>query len=176
MIVSKKVLIAAAVIPIMIALVIAIPKISPSDQTVTSTSAQIRIEFVKEDMKRVSFGVTETIGAQKSETLIINNDGTAFYNVNVEGEKGSQTRFQVGAQELKRIKALVSETGFMQLPKEQFDARDNATEFTRYTLTVSLNGSSKTVQWVDESSSKDFVPALLTKLRDTLLETIKGRK
>jgi len=168
------VLIAAAVIPILVALAIAIPKISPGGEQ--TTTAQMRIQFVKEDMKRVSFGVTETIGAQKSETLIINNDGTAFYNVNMEGEKGSQTRFQVGAQELKRVKALITETGFMQLPKEQFNARDNATEFTRYTLAVSLNGSTKTVQWVDESSSKDFVPALLTKLGDTLLGTIKDRK
>ena len=176
MIVSKKTLIAAATIPIIIALVIAIPKMSPGDQTTTSTSAQMRIQFVKEDMRRVSFGVTETVGAQKSETLIINNDGNAFYNVDVEGEKGSQTRFQVDAKEVKRIKALVAETGFMQIPKEQFDVMDNATEFTRYTLTVSLDGSTKTVQWVDETASEDFVPALLTMLRDTLLGTIKDRK
>ena len=176
MIVSKKVLIAVAIIPIMIALVIAIPKISPGDQTATSTTAQMRIQFVKEDMKRVSFGVTETIGAQKSETLIIDNDGSALYNIDVEGEKGSQTRFQVSAQEVKRIKALITETGFMQIPKEQFKVRANATEFTRYTLTVALDGSMKTVQWIDESASEDFVPALLTMLRDTLLGTIKDRK
>jgi len=176
LIVYKKTLIAAASIPIIIALVIAIPKISPGDQTVPSAAAQMRIQFVKEDMKRVSFGVTETIGAQKSETLIINNDGTAFYNVDVEGEKGSQTRFQVNAQEVKLIKALVTETGFMHIPKEEFKVRDNATEFTRYTLTVSLDGSTKTVQWVDEPASEDFVPALLTMLRDTLLGTIKERE
>ena len=176
MIVSKKVLIAAATIPVIIALAIAIPKISPGDQTATTTSVQIRIQFVKEDMKRVSFGVTETIGAKRSETLIINNDGTALYNVNVEGEKGSQTRFQIDAQELKRIKALIAETGFMQIPKEQFDARDNATEFTRYTLTVNLNDSTKKVQWVDESSSKEFVPALWIMLRDTLLGIIEEHK
>ena len=173
---SKKALIAAAVIPIIIALVIAIPKISPGGQTVTSEPSQMRIHFVTENMKRISFGVTETIGAQKSETLIISNDGSALYNVNVEGGKGSQTKFQVDASELKRIKALVVETGFMQIPKEKFDARENATEFTRYTLTVSLNGGAKTVKWVDESSSKDFVPALLYMLRDTLLGTIKDRK
>jgi len=165
----------AAAIPIIIALIIAIPKISPGDQPTNSTPAQMRIQFAVEEMKRVSFGVTETIGAKKSETLIINNDGTALYNVDVEGEKGSQTRFQVAVQELKRIRAIIAETGFMQISKEQFGPRDNATEFTRYTLTASLDGSAKTIQWVDESSSKDSVPALLTMLRDTLLATIKDR-
>lgn len=176
MIVSKKALIAAAVIPIIIALAIAIPKISPGTQTGTSAPSEMRIQFVAEDMKRVSFGVTETIGAKKSETLIINNDGSALYNVNVEGEKGSQSRFQVDALQLKRIKALLLETGFMQIPNERFDARENATEFTRYTLTVNLNGSTKTIEWVDEPSAKDFVPALLYMIGDTILGTIQDRK
>jgi hypothetical protein len=174
LIVSKKLLIAAAVIPIIIALAIAIPKISPGNQT-ANTPLDMRISFVKEDMKRISFGVTENIGSQKSETLIINNDAIAFYTLSVEGEKGSQTKFQVDEQELKRIRALITETGFMQIPKEQFEPRDNVTEFTRYTLTASFGSSTKTVQWVDESSSKDTVPALLTMIRDTLLETVKER-
>ncbi len=178
MIVSKKALLAVAAIPIIVALAIAISKISSGDQasSTASTSARISIQFVKQDMKRVSFGVTETVAAQKSETLIISNDGTTLYDIEAEGEKGSQTKFQVDTQELKEIKALVSETGFMQIPKEEFNARDNVTEFTRYTLTVNLDSSTKTVRWVDESSSKDFVPALLVNLGDTLLKIINEHK
>ena len=173
---SKKILIAVAVVIVIIALVIAVPKISPSGQGATNTPTEMRIEFIKEEMRRVSFGVTESVGAEKSETLTITDDGTAFYNVNVEGERGSQTKFQVDAQELKRMKALIAETGFMQIPKEQFDARDNVTEFTRYTLTATLGSSTKTIQWVDEESSKDSVPALLTRLKDSLLELIKDHQ
>jgi len=178
LIVSKKVLLALAAIAVMIALAIAISKTSPGDQasSTTNTSAQIKIEFVKEDMKRVSFGVTETGGTRGSERLIINNDGTALYNASVEGGKGSQNRFQVDPQELKRIRALVSETGFMQITKEQFDPRNDAIEFTRYTLTVSLDSSTKTIRWVDESSAKDFAPALLTNLGDIMIEIIKAHK
>ena len=173
---SKRLLIAVAVVIVVIALAIAVPKISPGDQAATNTPTDMRISFVKEDMKRVSFGVTENIGSQKSETLIINNDGTAFYTRSVEGEKGSQAKFQVDGQELKRIRALITETGFMQIPKEQFEPRDNVTEFTRYTLTASFGSSAKTVQWVDESSSKDTVPALLTMIKETLLGTVKDRE
>ena len=173
MIVSKKLLIGAASIAVIIALAIAIPKIAPGNPAGTSASTEMRIEFVKEDMRRVIFGVTENVGAQRSERLIINDDGTAFYTLNVEGDKGAQTKFQIASQELKRIKALIAETGFMQIPKERFDARDDVTEFTRYTLTASIGSSTKTIQWVDETSSKDSVPALLTMLKDTLLQQSK---
>ncbi len=173
---SKRILIAVAVVIVIIALLIAVPKISPGGQGTTNTPTDMRIEFVNEEMRRVSFGVTESVGAEKSETLTITEDGTAFYNVNVEGEKASQTKFQADAQELKRIKALIAETGFMQIPKEQFDARDNVTEFTRYTLTATLGSSTKTIQWVDEESSEDSVPALLTRLKDSLLELIEDHQ
>jgi hypothetical protein len=174
--VSKRILIAVAVVIVAITLVIAIPKISPSGQAAISTPSDMRISFVKEDMKRVSFGVTENIGSQKSETLIINNDGIAFYTLSVEGEKGSQTKFQTDEDELKRIRALITETGFMQIPKEQFEPRDNVTEFTRYTLTASFGSSTKTVQWVDDESSKDSAPALLARLKDSLLQLIKDHQ
>jgi len=173
--VSKRLLIVIAFVIVIIALAIAIPKISPGGQA-TTTPTEMRIEFIKEEMKRVSFGVTESIGAQKSEALTITEDGTAFYNVNVEGERGSQTKFQADAEELKRIRALIAETGFMQIPKEQFDAGDNVTEFTRYTLTATLGSNTKTIQWVDEESSKDSVPALLTRLKDSLLELTKDHQ
>lgn len=173
MIVTKKMLIGAAVIPIIIALVIAIPKISPGgDQTATSASS-IRIEFVKEDIKRISYGVTERAGALKSETLLIDEKGQAFYNVNVEGEKGEQRRFQLGSQDVKRLKSLIADTGFMQIPKSDFAVKDAASEFTKYTLKVTLDNQTKTVQWVNESASEDFVPPLLTMLSDTLAQIVE---
>lgn len=170
LIVSKQLLVAAAAIPIMIALVIAFPRFVPAgEQTpADSSTAQLRLQFVKEEMKRVSFGVTETLGARSSEVLIINNDGSAIYNVEAEGEKGSQKSFKVDMQTLKRLKAFFADTGFMQLPVERLDAKENATEFTRYTLQVNLGGSSKTVQWTDEASAKDFVPALLVEVQNRL--------
>jgi len=166
-------LIGFAVIPIIIALVIAIPKISPSvDQT--SVSTFIRIEFIKEDIKRLSYGVTERAGALKSESLIIDEKGQAFYDVKVEGEKGSQTRFQVNSQDMKRLKALITDTGFMQIPKSEFAIKDDVSEFIRYTLKVNLGNQAKTVQWAEESASKDFVPPLLTMLSDNLTKIVES--
>ncbi len=177
MIVSKKGLIIAAAIPIVIALVIAIPKISPgSEQAAVSAATQLRIEFMKEDMKRIIFGVTETIGAQKSEKLIINNNGDAIYNLSIEGEKGSQTRFKVSSVEVKRLKSLIVDTGFMQIPKSEFGVKDDATEFTRYTLKVSLDSNTKSIQWFNEEASKEFVPALLVMLADEMQKIIKAHE
>ena len=81
-------LIGAAVIPIIVILVIAIPKISPGDQPSTTATSLFRIEFIKEDMKRISFGVTERAGALTSEKLIIDEKGRALYDVRVEGGEG----------------------------------------------------------------------------------------
>lgn len=168
-------LIGAAIIPIIIALAIAIPKISPSaDQAPAASVSLVRIEFIKEDIKRVSYGVTERAGALKSEALTIDGKGRAFYDVRVEGEKGSQTRFQVSSQDMKRLNALIADTGFMQIPKSDFAVKDDASEFTRYTLNVNLGNQAKMVQWADESASKDFVPPLLTKISDTLTEIVKN--
>jgi hypothetical protein len=175
MIVSKKALIGAAVIPIIIALIIAIPKISPGGEQTSSSQMDVRIHFVNETMKRISFGVTENIGAQRTESLLVNNDGTAIYTLNVEGEKGSQSRFQIGSDELKRVKALIIETGFIQIPKEKFEPRDDASEFIKYTLSVSVNGNAKTIQWVDEQSAKDFAPSLLTNLADIFGKIIRAQ-
>ncbi|MFQ5940170.1 MAG: hypothetical protein ACE5KA_00515 [Nitrososphaerales archaeon] len=175
MIVTKKMLIGAAIIPIIIALAIAVPKMYPNGDQPSSTNASLlRIEFIKEDMKRVSHVVTERAGALRSETLIIDEKRQAFYDVKVEGEKGFQTRFQVNLQDMKRLKALITDTGFMQIPKSEFVPTDDAQEFTRYTLKVTLDNQAKTIQWVDESSSKDFVPPLLVMLSDTLAKIIEN--
>lgn len=177
MIVSKKGLIIAAAIPIVIAMIIAIPKISPgSEQVAVSVATQLRIEFMKEDMKRVIFGVTETIGAQKSEKLIVNNNGDAIYNLSIEGEKGSQTRFKVSLLEVKRLRSLIVDTGFMQIPKSEFGVKDDATEFTRYTFTVSFDSNTKSIQWFNEEASKEFVPALLVMLADEMQKIIKAHE
>ncbi len=166
-------MIGAAVIPIIVILVIAIPKISPGDQPSTTAASLFRIEFIKEDMKRISFGVTERAGALTSEKLIIDEKGRALYDVRVEGEKGSQTRFQVSLLDVKRLKALITDTGFMQIPKSEFATKEDAVEFTRYTLKVDLGSQAKTVRWADESSSKDFVPPLLTMLSDSITKIIE---
>ena len=52
---NKKILIGITIIPIIIMLVIAIPKISPGgEQISTNTISVMRVEFIKEDIKRVS--------------------------------------------------------------------------------------------------------------------------
>lgn len=175
---SKKVLIGAAAIPIVIALVIAIPKISPGgEQTATSTTASfMRIEFTKEDVRVISFGVTERVGALRSESLVIDEKGQAFYDVKVEGEKGSQNRFKVSSQDMKRLKSLITDTGFMQIPKSEFEAKEDVEEYTRFTIKVDLDGQEKTVQWADPSVAQDFVPPLLIMLADRLGEIIQTYK
>ena len=155
-----------------IALGIAIPKIFPGgDQT--STTSVIRIKFIMEDMKRIIYGVTERVGAIRSETLIIDEKGQAFYDLRVEGEMGFQTRFQLSSQDIRRLEGLIKDTGFMQIPKSEF-AKSEVNEFTRYTLEINQGNQVKTVQWTNESASKDFVPPLLTMMSDAFINIIEN--
>ncbi len=179
MILSNRILIIVAAVPVIIAIVLAAPRISPGAEQPSlvpiSTSSEVSVQFIMENMRRVSFGVTENIGAEKREILAIGSDGSALYNLDVEGEKREQAKFRVGLEDWKRIKALITETGFLQLPVEQFELNDDATEFTRYTLTVTVDSQTKRVQWFDEAASKDFVPPLVLKIGELLLEAMKGR-
>mgnify|MGYP004144857101 CR=1 FL=1 len=172
---NKKILIGITIIPIIIMLVIAIPKISPGgEQISTNTISVMRVEFIKEDIKRVSYGVTERAGAIKSEILVIDEKGKAFYDLKVDGEKGVDIRFKVSSQDIKRLKGLITDTGFMHIPKSEFAVKNNKSEFTRYKLNVSLDNQAKTVQWVDQSASKDFVPPLLTMMSDAITKIIEN--
>ena len=57
---------------------------------------------------------------------------------------------------------------------EKFAVKNNKSEFTRYKLNVSLDNQAKTVQWVDQSASKDFVPPLLTMMSDAITKIIEN--
>ena len=46
---------------------------------------KIEIEYTKHQLKKISFGVTERTGAQKTEILLIKNDGELKYSVTEQG-------------------------------------------------------------------------------------------
>ncbi len=45
----------------------------------------IEIEYTKHQLKKISFGVTERIGSQKTEILLIKNNGETHYMVTENG-------------------------------------------------------------------------------------------
>ena len=67
----KPIVIVAASIPAIIALLIAIPLLTQPEipYSAANPNDRIELEYTKHDLKKVSFGVTERAGSQKTEIL-----------------------------------------------------------------------------------------------------------
>jgi len=83
----KPIVLAIGAIPAIIALLIAIPLITKPDIPFSAANPYdtIEIEYTKHQLKKISFGVTEREGSQKTEILLIKNNGEIKYSVTKEG-------------------------------------------------------------------------------------------
>ena len=83
----KPVIIIVGAIPVIFAILIGISLISQPEIPFSAANPNdsIEIEYTKHQLKEVSFGVTERVGAQKTEILVIHNNGDARYTVTEEG-------------------------------------------------------------------------------------------
>lgn len=104
-----------------------------------SNQAQVSIEYTKRQFERTD----AVLAATGDEVLTIGNDGSATYVKT----GGQPERFTVGSEDMKRLKDLVLESGFMQIPAINYPAQGDAANITTYTLKVQAGGDSKTMIW-----------------------------
>lgn len=128
----------------------------------------ISIEYSKQHLKKISFGLTQSIGAQKTEVLTISNDGQASYSLTKDGYSEPDKKYQLSKQDVTRLTALVKETGFMQIPQTSFPIKSDLDEYDKYGLQVTLNGKSVTVSWPDQNSTQEFIPPLINQVQYSL--------
>ena len=128
----------------------------------------ISIEYSKQHMKKISFGLTQSIGAQKTEVLTISNDGQASYSLTKDGYSEPDKKYQLSKQDVTRLTALVKETGFMQIPQTTFPVKSDLDEYEKYGLQVTLNEKSVTVSWPDQNSTQEFIPPLINQVQYSL--------
>lgn len=119
-------------------------------------------------MKKISFGLTQSIGAQKTEVLTISDDGQASYSLTKDGYSEPDKKYQLSKQDVTRLTALVKETGFMQIPQTTFPVKSDLDEYEKYGLQVTLNGKSVTVSWPDQNSTQEFIPPLINQVQYSL--------
>lgn len=174
MILSKKVTLAGIVSAIIVVAILALQAISSSSTTI-STSAKMSIQFTREEMKRVGFGVVERIAADKRESIVIGDDGKGFY-ILTQGSNNIQKEFSIDNDTLKRLRSLISDFGLLALNINK-DSMDKD-EFLRYTLSINIDGSSKTIRWVERFNMDEMEPAdtppLLIRVRDMLLNIMQS--
>jgi len=157
-------------IPILAAIFIVVPPLlRPEIPNVAVNSEDvITLEYTKEHLKKISFGLTQSIGADTAEVLVIQNDGSATYSLTKNGNSEPDIKYQLTSDGLKQLKSLIKETGFMAIPDTDFQVKPDLNEYEKYGIQVALNGQTVNLHWPDENSSQQFIPPIITQVQSNL--------
>ena len=166
----KPIYLVLGAIPIIAALLLATPLLLKNEipTTAANYTDNIEIEYTKHQLKKISYGVTERVGAQKTEILYIKNDGDIKYSVTDQGYLKPDVRSKIDEAKLNKIKALIKETGFIAIPSESFKIMDNATEYQKSNVKITLNGHVNQIHWPQQNVTEDFIPPIITMVETEL--------
>ena len=170
----KPVIIIVGAIPVIFALLIGISLISQPEIPFSAANPNdtIEIEYTKHQLKEVSFGVTERVGSQKSEILSIQNNGDVRYTVTEAGITKPDKTSTLDEAKMKKLTALIKETGFIAIPSESFPVNENVTEYQKSSLKITLNGEVKQIHWPEQNATAKFVPPIITMVEAELVLVI----
>jgi hypothetical protein len=157
-------LIIVGAIPVIFAILFAVSLITHQEIPTTAVvqDDKITIEYTKHQLKLVSFGVSERTGSQYTEILTIKNDGEIKYSVVEEGYQKPDKKSTINKDKLKKLTALIKETGFMEIPTESFPVRDGVDDYQKSTIKVTLNGQIRQIRWVEQNATDKFIPPIIS--------------
>jgi hypothetical protein len=166
----KPIYLVLGAIPVIAALLLSTPLLLKNEipTSASNYTDNLEIEYTKHQLKKISYGVTERIGAQKTEILYIKNDGEVKYSVTEQGYLKPDVRSKLDEAKLNKIKALIKETGFITIPSESFAVMDNATEYQKSNVKVTLNGRVNQIHWPQQNVTEDFIPPIITMVESEL--------
>ena len=74
-------------IPVIVAILLALPLVTKNEIPVSASNSfdKIEIEYTKHQLKKISNGIAERTGAEKTEIILIKNDGEIKYTVTEKG-------------------------------------------------------------------------------------------
>jgi hypothetical protein len=166
----KSIHLALGAIPVIVALLISVPLLTKNEIPMSAANSTdiIEIEFTKHQLKKISYGVTERTGAQKTEILLIKNNGDTKYSVTDQGYLQPDIRSELDEKTLNKIKALIKETGFIAIPSESFSILDDVTDYQKSNVKITLNGRTNQVHWPEQNATADFIPPIITMVESEL--------
>ena len=170
----KPFLLALGAIPVIVALLISVPMLTKNEIPISAANSfdKIDIEYTKHQLKKIDYGVTERVGSQKSEILSIKNNGDIKYSVTEQGYLQPDIRSKLDETKLNKIKALIKETGFMEIPSESFPILENVTEYQKSNVKITLNGRENQIHWPEQSATDGFIPPIITMVESELDQII----
>lgn len=157
-------------IPVVMALLIVIPQLTKPEIPITAADSTdiISIEYSIQHLKKVPFGVTDSIGATKTELLSIENAGNVMYSVTMDGKPEPDIKDVLEKDTMKKLKALIKETGFMQIPKNSFTIKNDVSEYDKFGIKITLNDVTTSIQWPEHNATSEFIPPLIVHVKDEL--------
>jgi hypothetical protein len=166
----KSVYLVLGAIPVIAALLLVTPLLLKNEipTSASNYTDNVEIEYTKHQLKKISYGVTERTGAQKTEILYIKNDGELKYSVTENGYLKPDVRSQLDEAKLNKIKALIKETGFIAIPSESFPVMDNVTEYQKSNVKITLNGKVNQIHWPQQNVTEGFIPPIITMVESEL--------
>lgn len=162
-------------IPVIVALLIAIPLITKPDIPFSAANPNdiIEIEYTKYQLKKISFGITEQLVPQKTEILLIKNNGDITYTVTKDGHLQPVKTSKMSEVEILRLTALFKETGFIEIPSDTFPILDEVIDFQKSNVKITLNGQSTQIHWPEQNATEKFIPPIITMVESRLDQIIK---
>lgn len=171
----RPVILALGAIPAIVAILIAVPLITKSEIPFSAANSAdvFEFEYTKHQLKKISFGITERLSPQKTEILIIKNDGHVTYSVSKDGNLEPEIKSTIDADKLNRLKAIIKETGFMTIPSESFPIMENVTGYQKSNVKITLNGQTNQIHWPEQNATEKFIPPIITMVESQLDQILK---
>lgn len=170
----RPVLIVLGAIPAIAAILIFIPLLTQQDIPFSAADPNdsIEIEYSIHDLRVVSFGVAERLGADKSQILTIRQDGDVRLLITEDGYPQPTVRDSIPQNEVLSLVALIKETGFMAIPEDIFPVSEDMTEYRRHTVKITLNGATTQIIWPEQNATDVFIPPLITQVENRLYDLL----
>lgn len=167
---AKPIVLILAAIPILAAIFIVVPALTrpqiPSSEV--NSEDTLTLQYTKEHLQKISFGVTQSIGADTAEVLTIQNDGSAVYSLTKNGYSNSDVKYQLTGEEIAGLKSMIKETGFTGIPDTVYQAKPDASNYEKYGLAVTFDGKTVNLQWADANATQEFIPPIVTQVQTSL--------
>ena len=166
----KPILFVFGAIPVIAAILLALPLVTKNEIPVSASNSfdKIEIEYTKHQLKKISNGIAERTGSQKTEILLIKNNGDTKYTITEKGYPQHDTKSKINQKQLEKIKALIKETGFISIKPDTFSVLEDVTDYQKSSVKITLNGRVNQIHWPESSATSDFIPPIITMVESEL--------
>jgi hypothetical protein len=142
--------------------------------TVLQYGNELQIEYTRERLSYTPLQASPVM--TKMEVLHIADNGAVTYTVtDSEGNRSEEKLLPLDIDEQRRIKGLILDTGFLQIPQTDFAPAQRAAEVMQYTLKLDVEGNQgqKVIRWADPYEGGTIPPivANVGSQLDKIIET-----